>query len=84
MKVAYTIAPSHWGQGLGAKAAQAILDYGFDTLGLTRLVCLIDEENAASIRVAEKICRLKKQAGTRLGHFGCIPEADRPGPRKEF
>ncbi|MCC9074654.1 GNAT family N-acetyltransferase [Litorilinea aerophila] len=30
-------------------------DYAFGRLGLTRLVCLIDEQNQASIRVAEKI-----------------------------
>ena len=30
-------------------------EYGFGTLGLTRLVCLIGEENRASQRVAKKI-----------------------------
>ncbi len=49
------IAQTHWGQGLGTKAAQAILDYGFEQLGLRRLICLIDHDNTASIRVAEKI-----------------------------
>lgn len=55
VEVAYTIAPSHWVRGLGTEAAQAILDYGFYTLGFTRLVCLIDGENIVLIRLAEKI-----------------------------
>lgn len=55
VEIAYTIARPHWGQGLATEAALAIRDYAFDKLGLTRLVCLIDEENAASMRVAEKI-----------------------------
>jgi len=70
VEVAYMIAQTHWGQGLGTEAAQAILDYGFYTLGLTRLVCLIDEENAASIRVAEKIgMAFEKASRDEIGPF---------------
>ncbi|HVP22149.1 MAG TPA: GNAT family N-acetyltransferase, partial [Anaerolineaceae bacterium] len=36
-------------------AASAIRDYAFTTLRLERLVCLIDPQNIASQRVAEKI-----------------------------
>jgi len=53
--VAYMISKRYWGQGLGTEAAQAILDYGFNNLRLDRLICLIDQENQSSIRVAEKI-----------------------------
>ena len=70
VEVAYTIAPSHWGQGLGTEAAQAILDYGFNALGFTRLVSLIDEENVASIRVAEKIgMAFEKASRDEIGPF---------------
>ena len=55
VEVAYLLAKEYWGQGLGTEAAQAILDYGFGNLRLSRLICLIDRENLASIRVAEKI-----------------------------
>jgi RimJ/RimL family protein N-acetyltransferase len=55
VEVAYTIARSYWGQGLGTEAAQAILQYGFEILNLSRLVSLIEPENVASQRVAEKI-----------------------------
>jgi RimJ/RimL family protein N-acetyltransferase len=53
--VAYLLAKEHWGKGLGTEAAQGVLDYGFNQLNISRLVCLIDQENQASIRVATKI-----------------------------
>jgi RimJ/RimL family protein N-acetyltransferase len=55
VEVAYTIAQEFWGQGLATEAAEGILRYGFDNLHIPRLICLIDPENAASRRVAEKI-----------------------------
>lgn len=55
VEVAYTIARAYWRQGLGSEAAQAILQYGFGKLGLSRLICMIDPENAASQKVAERI-----------------------------
>lgn len=55
VEVAYLLNKAYWGQGLATEAAQAIAAYGFDHLRLSRLICLIDPENAASRRVAEKI-----------------------------
>jgi RimJ/RimL family protein N-acetyltransferase len=62
VEVAYMIAKEYWRQGLGTEAAQAILQYGFGQLGLSRLICMIDPSNKASRRVAEKIgMSLKKE-----------------------
>jgi ribosomal-protein-alanine N-acetyltransferase len=55
VEVAYLLAKAYWGQGLGTEAAQGILDYGFEQLHLSRLICLIDRDNQASIKVARKI-----------------------------
>ena len=55
VEVAYMIAKEYWRQGLGTEAAGAILQYGFEQLGLSRLICLIDPANDASRRVAVKI-----------------------------
>jgi RimJ/RimL family protein N-acetyltransferase len=55
VEVAYTLAQDYWGRGLATEAAQAIMNYGFKKLLLPRLICLIDPENVASQRVAEKI-----------------------------
>jgi RimJ/RimL family protein N-acetyltransferase len=55
VEVVYTIAEEYWGQGLGSEAAQAILNYGFEKLNLSRLICMIEPENIGSQKVAEKI-----------------------------
>lgn len=55
VEVAYLLDKAYWGQGLATEAAQAIVDYGFEQLHLTRLICLIDPQNQASIKVAGRI-----------------------------
>lgn len=55
VEVAYLLDKHYWGQGLGTEVARAVLNYGFETLQLSRLICLIDHENEASIKVARKI-----------------------------
>lgn len=55
VEVAYMLAKAYWGQGLGTEAARAILHYGFEQLQYSRLICLIDRDNQASIKVARNI-----------------------------
>jgi len=55
VEVAYLLAKEYWRQGLGTEAAGAILAYGFEHLQLSRLICMIDRENLASIGVATNI-----------------------------
>ena len=55
VEVAYLLDKAYWGQSLATEAAQAIVRYGFEQLQLNRLICLIDPDNQASRRVAEKI-----------------------------
>ena len=52
VEVAYMIAREYWRQGFGSEAARGILNYGFEKLQLSRLICLIDKDNDASIKVA--------------------------------
>lgn len=54
IEIAYMIAKPYWRQGLGAEAARALVRYGFEQLGLTRLIALIDPEHEASIRTAQR------------------------------
>jgi len=70
VEVAYLLDRAVWGQGLGTEAARAILEYGFTRLGLTRMICMIDPDNRASIRVAEKIgMRLEKETRDEHGPY---------------
>jgi len=55
VEIAYMIDKTFWGQGLATEAARGILEYGFEQLNLSRLICLIDPDNVASQKVAEKI-----------------------------
>lgn len=82
VEVAYLISKAYWGQGLGTEAAQAILDYGFNQLNLTRLVCLIDQDNLASIKVAEKIgMAFEKASEDEIGPFWLYSRNKSADPR---
>lgn len=70
IEVAYLLGRAYWGQGLGTEAAQGIRDYAFENLGVSRLVCLIDEDHLASIQVAKKIgMSFEKEGQDELGPF---------------
>lgn len=70
VEVAFMIAKPFWGKGLGNEVAQAILAYGQNKLGLTRMVCLIEDGNVASIKVAEKIgMAFEKEGRDEIGPF---------------
>ena len=70
VEVAYMIAREYWGKGLGTEAAQGIRDYAFEKLGYTRLICLIDRDNMASIKVAKNIgMRFEKEGMDDKGPF---------------
>ena len=55
VEIAYMIDKAFWGQGLATEAAQGILQYGFEKLNFSRLICLMHPDNLASQRVAQKI-----------------------------
>lgn len=53
-EIGYRLARRHWGRGYATEAVRAVRDYAFRTLGIPRLVAIIEPVNAASIRVAKK------------------------------
>jgi len=55
VELGYRLAKSAWGQGYATESARAVRDYAFATLGLKRLIAMIDPSNLASIKVAQKI-----------------------------
>lgn len=50
----WTLVPAAQGKGYAGEAMRAVLDWA-DGRGLTRTCCIIDPENSASIRLAEKL-----------------------------
>jgi RimJ/RimL family protein N-acetyltransferase len=61
MELGYRFSKKHWGQGYACEAAIACRDYAFSELGAKKLISIIDPNNVASIKVAEKAgLRLEK------------------------
>lgn len=55
IEIGYRLARSAWGRGYATESARAVRDYASATLGIKRLIAIIDPSNVPSIRVAEKI-----------------------------
>jgi len=53
--VGFAFLPEAWGRGYAMEAASAVLAHARDALGLRRVLAITDPENAASIRVLERI-----------------------------
>lgn len=56
--VGYRLLPKYWGKGYATEAANAALEYGFNTLKAKEIIGTANEENKASRRALEK-CGLK-------------------------
>ncbi|MFI7357547.1 GNAT family N-acetyltransferase [Streptomyces avidinii] len=54
-EIVYALAPGAWGSGLGTELAEAIVAYGFDTLGLAEVHATVAESNTASLVLLERI-----------------------------
>ena len=54
-EMGYWVGRAFWGNGYAAEAAQAIVKFGFEIMGLQRIGAMHFPRNAASQRVLEKI-----------------------------
>jgi len=55
LEIGWTLGSEHWSRGYATEAALACRDWALRELGWKRIISLIARDNAASIRVAEKI-----------------------------
>lgn len=55
VEILYALARPFWGQGLAREAAAAALRFGFESVGLERVVGYVVPENRASVRVLEAV-----------------------------
>jgi len=51
----FGLSPSYWNKGYMSEAAEAVLNYGFSTLYMEKIVAGVKPKNVASIAVLEKI-----------------------------
>jgi RimJ/RimL family protein N-acetyltransferase len=54
-EIVYILSRETWGRGYATELGQAIVRFGFERLGLERVVATVDYGNAVSIRVLEKL-----------------------------
>ena len=54
-EIGYSIARAHWGKGLAAEAATAVMDWAFNEFGLAKITAMADLVNTRSSRVMEKL-----------------------------
>ena len=54
IEVGYGMIKEFWGKGIGLETALGWLDYGFNQVGLERIVAVAEPENVGSWRIMEK------------------------------
>lgn len=53
--IGWSILPEHCGQGYAYEAALAVVDFGFNEIGLNRITAFISPENVPSLGLARKL-----------------------------
>jgi [ribosomal protein S5]-alanine N-acetyltransferase len=54
VEIGYRLHPNYWNRGIATEVSKAVQEYGSNQLGLEKMISIIEAENKASIRVAEK------------------------------
>ena len=54
VEIGYRLRPEAWGRGFATEGARALVGYGFDDLGLSRIIGVTHRDNLASQRVLMK------------------------------
>ncbi len=62
IELGYTLARDYWGRGYASEAARACLATALTDLDAPRIIVVVDEENEASGRVAERIGMVRIEA----------------------
>ena len=53
--VGFAFLPDYWSHGYASESASAVMTYGREVLGLKRILAITSLDNAASIRLLEKV-----------------------------
>jgi [ribosomal protein S5]-alanine N-acetyltransferase len=75
--LAFYLAREYWGRGLATEAGRAFIKFGFTQLHLARIVAAVEVDNAASVRVMDKLGFLlvRTERGSRsFHHFELVDE----------
>jgi len=78
VEVGYRLRHEAWGQGFATEGARELVRYGFDSLGLYRIIGLTDPDNVASQRVLMKSGLVEAGWGRYYGQRLRVFAADNP------
>ncbi len=53
--IGYRSMKDYWGKGIATEAAAACINFGFETLGIKKIIAMVLPENIGSIKVLEKL-----------------------------
>jgi RimJ/RimL family protein N-acetyltransferase len=70
--VGYILHPDVWGQGLAGEAVGAVIDHVFSTHAVDTLTADVDPENAASIRLLQRLGFVRTGFGERTWNVGGV------------
>jgi len=70
--VGYILHPDVWGQGLAGEAVGAVIDHVFRTLAVETLTADVDPDNAASIRLLQRLGFVRTGSGERTWNVGGV------------
>jgi RimJ/RimL family protein N-acetyltransferase len=80
VEIGWLLLPSAWGRGYATEAASALIEEGFQRIGLERIVARYQPANFASGRIMEKIgMRFEREAVDRFGNSIRVYSAENPG-----
>ena len=54
-EIGYDLSPDYWGQGVMKEALESIIQFGFETMGLTIIEAEVEKENSRSINLLKKL-----------------------------
>lgn len=72
-EVGWSLHPDAKGRGYALEAAVASIDYAFDVLGWDEVIHTIEQQNTASIRLAEKLGSRHRGPGVLPAPFAHVP-----------
>ena len=79
LEVGWLLARDVWGKGFATEGGRASLEFAWNSLGAERVISMIRPENAASIRVAERLGERYERSIEFKGSSASIYGIDRPG-----
>ncbi|HEY8186074.1 MAG TPA: GNAT family N-acetyltransferase [Pyrinomonadaceae bacterium] len=77
-EIGWTLGREYWGKGYATEGARRALDYGFTELDRDHVISCIHPDNAASIRVAERLGEKLEGESEILGIPVLVYGVDRP------